>query len=187
VAQSALVTGEAAARYGNAHPSIVPYQPFRAADGWIAVAAANDGLWQALCVALERPDLGQDPRLAGNPGRVAHRAELVAELEETFSLQTVEHWLARLQAHGVPAGKIRAVDDALAAAAAAGRPATVTVEHPRAGPLELVSTPIRLEPPPGRDPQPPPMLGQHTLEVLREVGIDGEALIAQGVAAALEG
>jgi crotonobetainyl-CoA:carnitine CoA-transferase CaiB-like acyl-CoA transferase len=182
VAQAALLTGAEAGRYGNAHPSIVPYEPFAAADGWIAVAAANDGLWRALCAACGRSDLAEQERFATNPGRVAHREALTAELAATFAQGTVEEWLARLEAHGVPAGKIRGVGEALAAAEQAGRPATVSVAHPAVGALSLVASPIALTPAAGA-PAPPPLLGQHTLEVLAEAGIDGAALVSAGVAA----
>jgi crotonobetainyl-CoA:carnitine CoA-transferase CaiB-like acyl-CoA transferase len=183
VAQGALLTGREAARYGNAHPSIVPYEPLRASDGWVAVAAANDSLWRALCAACERPDLLEDDRFATNPGRVAHREELIAALAPTFAERSADEWLERLEARGVPAGKIRGVGEALGAAAAAGRPATVTVAHPTAGTLELVASPIRLEPESAGAPTPPPLLGEHTLEVLAEAGVDGKALVAAGVAA----
>ena len=184
VAQGTLITGQEAGRYGNAHPSIVPYEPFAAADGWVAVAAANDSLWQALCRALERPDLAADERLADNRGRVEHREELIAQLAHTFATRPVADWLTRLGAHGVPAGKIRGVHEALQAAADAGAPATVTVQHPTAGALELVQGPIRLAPPIPGSPQPPPRLGEHTREILAEAGLDADALIASGVAAA---
>jgi crotonobetainyl-CoA:carnitine CoA-transferase CaiB-like acyl-CoA transferase len=183
VAQGALITGQEAARYGNAHPSIVPYEPFAAADGWVAVAAANDSLWQALCRALEREDLAADERLTHNRGRVEHRDELIGQLADTFATRPVAEWLARLDAHGVPAGKIRGVHEALQAAADAGARATVTVEHPTAGSLELVRAPIRLSPPVTGSPSPPPRLGEHTREILTEAGVDAEALIAAGVAA----
>ena len=84
VAQAALMTGTEAQRYGNAHPSIVPYEPFETASGWIAVAAANDALWRRLCAACERPDLLADERFSTNPGRVEHRAELAADLAAMF-------------------------------------------------------------------------------------------------------
>ena len=184
VAQGTLITGQEAGRYGNAHASIVPYEPFRAADGWVAVAAANDSLWQALCRALERPDLAADERLAHNRGRVEHRDELIAQLAQTFTHRPVADWLTRLDAHGVPAGKIRGVHEALQAAADAGAPATVTVAHPTAGALELVQGPIRLAPPIAGSPQPPPRLGEHTREILAEAGLDADELIAAGVAAA---
>jgi crotonobetainyl-CoA:carnitine CoA-transferase CaiB-like acyl-CoA transferase len=171
VAQAALVTGEEARRYGNAHPSIVPYEPFETASGWIAVAAPNDGLWRRLCEACERADLLADERLATNPGRVEHRDAVVSELGSTFRARTAEEWLARLDQHGVPAGKVRGVREAFEAAAAAGDPATVTVQHPTIGELQLARSPIRLFGTPDRL-DPPPLLGQHTAEVLGELGID---------------
>jgi crotonobetainyl-CoA:carnitine CoA-transferase CaiB-like acyl-CoA transferase len=185
VAQAALATGSEARRYGNAHPSIVPYEPFETADGWIAVAAANDSLWRALCAACDRPDLAAEERFAGNPGRVAHREELVAELARTFAGRGANEWLARLEARGVPAGKIRGVGEAFAAAAEAGRAATVTVSHPTAGELTLPAGPIRVEPSGANLPLAPPLLGEHTRDVLDELGLDADELIAAGVAAAV--
>jgi crotonobetainyl-CoA:carnitine CoA-transferase CaiB-like acyl-CoA transferase len=181
VGQGVLCTGEEARRYGNAHPSIVPYEPFETRAGWIAVAAANDRLWLALCDACERPDLAADARLATNRGRVEHRVELIASLADTFRARTADEWLERLERHGVPAGKVRGVREAFEAAAAAGDPATVTVEHPAVGPLPLIRGPIDVGAPAG--PLPPPLLGEHTREILREAGIDPEPLIAAGVAA----
>jgi len=168
VAQNALVTGVEPERHGNAHPNIVPYQDFETSSGRIAVAGANDGLFRALCSALGLGALPEDPRFATNAARVEHRTELVPLLADRFRERSAEDWLAALDAAGVPAGKVRSVPDALAAAAAAGRPATVTVDHPTAGPLELVASPIwgatRGEP------SPPPLLGEHTAEVLAELG-----------------
>jgi crotonobetainyl-CoA:carnitine CoA-transferase CaiB-like acyl-CoA transferase len=189
VAQAALVTGAEARRYGNAHPSIVPYEPFETATGWIAVAAPNDGLWRRLCEACEHPQLGADERFATNSGRVAHREEVVRALAEIFRTRGAEEWLTRLEAHGVPAGKVRGVHEALEAAAAAGDPATVVVDHPTIGELELVRSPIRLDPGgPGPRPglgaatQAPPLLGEHTVQVLSEIGVDPHELIAAGLA-----
>src|SRR5262249_16510993 len=141
VAQNALVTGVEPGRFGNAHPSIAPYQLFRAADGWIAVAAANDGLFARLCDAIGRPGLATDKRFGTNAARVRNRAALVPLLEESFALRSADDWAAVLDAAGVPAGKIRGVLESLRAAA----PATVRVAHRTAGELELVAPPFMLE------------------------------------------
>jgi crotonobetainyl-CoA:carnitine CoA-transferase CaiB-like acyl-CoA transferase len=170
VAQAALSTGDEAERYGNAHPSIVPYEPFETADGWIAVAAPNEGLWQALCAAIERPDLAGDERFDANAKRVEHRNELVATLNHTFAQRSADDWLTKLSERGVPAGKVRGVREAFEAAAAAGDPATVTVEHPTIGSLELTRSPIRFTPAQSQQPLAPPLLGEHTEEVFRELG-----------------
>jgi crotonobetainyl-CoA:carnitine CoA-transferase CaiB-like acyl-CoA transferase len=168
VAQNALVTGREPERHGNAHPNIVPYQDFETSSGRIAVAAANDGLFRALCSVMGLDELSSDERFATNAGRVEHREELVPVLAGRLRERSAEEWLADLDAAGVPAGKVRSVPDALAAAASAGRPATLTVEHPTAGALDLVGSPIWGAT--RTDPTPPPLLGEHTAEVLGELG-----------------
>ena len=168
VAQNALVTGAEPGRYGNAHPNIVPYETFETASGQIAIAAANDGLFGALCRVLGLDELAADERFVSNAARVEHLGELIPMLAARLRERPAEEWLSELDAAGVPVGKVRTVPEALAAAAAAGRPATLTVEHPSAGPLDLVGSPIW-----GvttNAPAPPPLLGQHTREVLEELG-----------------
>ena len=172
VAQAALSTGDEAARHGNAHPSIVPYEPFETADGWLAIAAPNPRLWAGLCAALDREDLLADARFATNDARVRHRAELVPELATALRERPADEWLERLEAHGVPAGKVRGVREAFAAAADAGDPATVEVTHPTAGTMSLVRSPLRFAGSPIRPTLPPPLLGEHTDDVLREAGFD---------------
>jgi crotonobetainyl-CoA:carnitine CoA-transferase CaiB-like acyl-CoA transferase len=172
VAAGALVTGAEAKRYGNAHPSIVPYQPFRTVDGSLAVAAANDGLYRKLCVAIERPDLAADERYATNDARVRNRGSLVAELEAVFAERTTDEWLRVLLHAEVPAGEIRGVLAAIQAAEA-----TTEIEHPTAGTLPLVNAPFSFAQASLRTPVPPPLLGEYTAEVLAELGVDEERLM----------
>jgi crotonobetainyl-CoA:carnitine CoA-transferase CaiB-like acyl-CoA transferase len=182
VAQNALVTGEEPGRFGNAHPSIAPYQPFRASDGWIAVAAANDGLFARLCGALGLDELPGDSRFATNAQRVRNRDELMPLLDEAFARRPAEEWVAALDQAGVPAGKIRGVLEALRAA----EPATVSVSHPTAGDVELVAPPFTLESAPLGRVTAPPLLGEHTREVLAELGLDASRIAdleARGVVA----
>jgi crotonobetainyl-CoA:carnitine CoA-transferase CaiB-like acyl-CoA transferase len=179
VASGALVTGNDPRRFGNAHPHIVPYQPFRTADGWVAVAAANDGLFRRMCEAIGRSELADE--YPTNASRVEGREDLIAELAAVFATRTADEWADVLDAAGVPAGKIRGVLDAIEAATEAGRDPRVTVDHPTIGALELIGSPIRTEGMPA--PSAPPLLGQHTAEVLAELGVDAaemDALTGRG-------
>lgn len=183
-ASNALVAGRDPARHGNDHPNIVPYGAFRARDGWMAIAAPNDGLFGRLCAALGVPALAEDERFATNPLRVEHRDALVPLIERALAARDAADWLGVFESAGVPAGKIRGVGEALAAAAAAGEPATARVAHPTAGEIELVRTPFRLAGAGTREPSAPPLLGRHSDEVLRELGVDDdavEALVNRGV------
>jgi len=175
VAQSALVSGEEARRYGNAHASVVPYETLAAADGWLTVAVGNDTQFRKLCDVLSRDDLAGDPRFATNPDRVHNRGVLIDELSATLRARPAQEWTDALMTAGVPVGKIRGVLEAMGAAAESGTPATFTVDHPTAGPLDQVR--------PGFSgtgdgatwtTTPPPRLGEHTRAILTELGLPPE-------------
>ena len=183
VAQGALVTGAEPERHGNAHPNIVPYEDFATASGRLAVAAPNDGLFRRLCAVVGLEELAADERYATNADRVGNRAELIPALAAAFARRSADEWVELLGAAGVPAGKVRSVSAALEAVAAAGGEATVRVDHPTAGQVDLVRSPIRTGSG-GRPPSPPPLLGEHTAEVLAELGrspAEVEALADRGV------
>jgi CoA:oxalate CoA-transferase len=185
-AANALISGEDPVPLGNAHPNIVPYQDFPTGEGRVVLAAPNDGLFRRLCEALDRPELAEDERFETNPRRVENREQLIPELETALAGRTADEWVELLGAAGVPVGKVRGIRDALAAAAAAGRPLTARVPHPTAGQIDLVRSPLRM---PLREPTAPPLLGEHTAEVLRELGrSDGEiAALAERGAVGLAG
>ncbi|GAB3491446.1 CaiB/BaiF CoA transferase family protein [Nocardiopsis coralliicola] len=177
LAQQALVTGEEPPRMGNAHATVVPYQVFPTADADLVIAAGNDTLFRALCTVLDRPDLAADPRFATNPDRVGNRDALIPELTAELAARPAAHWRARLLEAGVPVGQVRGVLGALRAADAAGDDATLSVDHPTAGPLETVRAGFRLhEAPAAGPPLPPPLLGQHSAELLAELGLDPAAI-----------
>nr|WP_123691284.1 CoA transferase [Stella humosa] len=165
-----LVSGKAPGRWGNAHPTTVPYQIFATADGMVALACGNDLQFQALCRrALDRADLAQDPRFVRNVDRVAHRQVLVPLLEAIFAGGTTAEWFSRLEAAGVPAGIVRDVPAALGAPEVLARGMVATVDHPTIGPLRLVASALRLSDTPVVPPRPPPLLGQDTDAVLAGV------------------
>jgi crotonobetainyl-CoA:carnitine CoA-transferase CaiB-like acyl-CoA transferase len=161
-AQGALATGEAPQRLGNAHPSIAPYETFHARDATVAIAAANDDLFRRLCEVLGLDALAGDERFARNPARVENRAALVDVLAAAIADRDADELLAALLCAGVPSGRIRDVTDALAAA---GGAATVSL-----GGLELVRSAVRIDGVDSASVLPPPRLGEHTREILRDLG-----------------
>lgn len=114
VAQNALVTGKPAGRWGNAHPNLVPYQLFKARDGALVIAVGNDGQWKAACRALGLQDLGEDPALTTNAGRLAQRDRVVQALASRLATHDTANWLGALESHGVPCGVVRSVQQAIA-------------------------------------------------------------------------
>jgi crotonobetainyl-CoA:carnitine CoA-transferase CaiB-like acyl-CoA transferase len=159
VAQAALVTGREPKRHGNAHPTIVPYQAFAAADRLFVVAVGNDGQFQRLCRALGRDDLPADPRFATNPGRVEHREELTSTLAALFRPRPAAHWLALLEAAQVPCAPVQGLQEALAEPGLRERGGLWTMTGPTFGTVETVASPLRLSATPARLRRPAPGLG----------------------------
>ncbi|MGH7266780.1 MAG: CaiB/BaiF CoA transferase family protein [Candidatus Rokuibacteriota bacterium] len=167
--QAYFATGTSPRRRGNQHPSIVPYEVFEAADGYLTVGVANNSLWSRFCQALGRPELATDPRFDTEARRVEGRDVLVPLLGEIFRTAPVAEWVRRLGEAGVPAGKIKSVGEALESEHLKARGAIVTLAHPTAGPIRMVGPPIRLGGTPGEAAAPAPVLGEHTDEVLAKL------------------
>ena len=189
VGSAYLVSGKAPGRWGNAHPTTVPYQIFATADGMLALACGNDLQFAALCRrALGRPDLADDPRFVRNVDRVGHREALIPLLEAIFAAGTTADWFARLDAAGVPAGIVRDVPAVLTAPEVLARGMVATVDHPTIGPLDLVASALNLSDTPVVPPQAPPLLGQDTDRVLAEVlGYDEGRIAALHAEGAVSG
>jgi formyl-CoA transferase len=164
------VTGRAPRPLGSAHRLVAPYQALRASDGWFTVGANNDKLFDAFCRAIERPDLARDPRFARSRERMRHRAALIPEIEKTTAGGTRRHWLARLDAAGVPAGPINTYPEALADPHTLARGMVVDLEHPGAGPIKALGVPVKLSDTPGAVDRAAPLLGQDTAAILTELG-----------------
>ena len=163
-----FATGEAPTRRGNDHPSVAPYQTLRAADGWINLGIANDALWRRYCDAIERPDLRDDPRFATAPERVRHRAELIPIIEALTEKRAVAEWMELLGAAGVPCGRIRNVAEVCTNPQLTERGKVVERPHATAGAVKMIGQPIELDDTPARIRSAPPLLGEHTDDVLRE-------------------
>ncbi|HEX8605668.1 MAG TPA: CaiB/BaiF CoA-transferase family protein [Pseudoduganella sp.] len=168
-----LVGGVAPKRMGNAHPNIVPYQEFATADGYMIVAVGNDGQFRKLCDVLGRPEWGTDERYATNPQRVRHRAALVAGIHAVTVTRTTATWVALMEGAGVPCGPINTLDKVFDDPQVRARGMRVEMAHPTGGSVPLVANPIRMSATPVAYHRPPPMLGEHTGEVLADWLGDG--------------
>jgi formyl-CoA transferase/CoA:oxalate CoA-transferase len=164
-----FATGADPDRMGNAHPSIVPYETYRASDGFFNLACGNDSLFRILAQALGKPEWAADARFAKNADRVRNRQDLGALLDPLFLTQPVAHWIEVLDGAGIPCGRIATVSQALAHPQALARGMVAALEHPRAGPIRVTGVPVRLSEQPGSVRTPPPMLGEHTRVALAEL------------------
>jgi crotonobetainyl-CoA:carnitine CoA-transferase CaiB-like acyl-CoA transferase len=160
--QEFLISGEDTGRMGNAHPTIVPYQPFDASDRPIAIAVGNDSQFANLCRALGREDLARNERYAANPDRVANRKELVEILQEEFSKRTADEWVEKLQRAGVPCGPVNTLTDVFSDEHLLGSGMLQEIEHPSAGLLQMLASPVLVDGERLPIRRAPPTLGQHT-------------------------
>ncbi len=166
-----LVGGMNPTRLGNAHPNVVPYQSFVCADGHLIVAVGNDAQFRRFVVELGLPELADDPRFVTNRKRVEHREELIPPLQAKMLEQSKQEWIDRLEQAGVPAGPINSVAEVFDEPQLAARQMRVQVPHPLNPELELVGSPIKLSRTPVDDRRPPPMLGEHTEQVLAKLDL----------------
>lgn len=168
-------SGDVPRAMGSAHRLSAPYQAFRTRDGYITLAALTTQQWEALCDTLERGALVRDARFETNAARMAHRPELVRELEAVLVMRSTAEWVERMLAAGVPAGPIHDFRQVFADPHTQARRMIEDVEHPVAGTVHTLGFPLKLSETPLRVRRPPPLLGEHSAEILRELGMEGSA------------
>jgi crotonobetainyl-CoA:carnitine CoA-transferase CaiB-like acyl-CoA transferase len=161
-----LVGGNVPGRWGNAHPTIVPYQSFQTADSYLVIGVASEGIWRRFCQAVGKIELVDDPRFVKNAARVENRAALIAILSEMFRAGDNETWLRLLNEAEVPCAPIQTIDQVFAAPQVRHREMLVEVEHPTAGTVRMAGIPVKFSATPASVRLPPPLLGQHTEEIL---------------------
>jgi crotonobetainyl-CoA:carnitine CoA-transferase CaiB-like acyl-CoA transferase len=186
-AMNYLHSGQAPQRMGNAHPNTVPYQDFPTADGHMILAIGNDGQFAKFCRAADHPDLSSDARYSTNQARVANRTTLIPTLRDITRTRSTREWITLLESVGVPCGPINNLADVFADPQVQARGLKMHMEHERAGQVPLVASPIRLSDTPVQYRQAPPVLGQHTREVMKQcLNMNDQTmndLFAQGVLA----
>ncbi len=189
VGNSHLATGQDARRYGNGHPTIVPYTTFKTADGVLALAVGNDGQFGKLAALCGHLEWAQDPRFARNVARVENREAIEALVAAAFIERNTQQWVDLLQEQGVPAAPVRSVAQALADPHTQARGLLLDVQHPTAGTFKSLAAPLSLAGTPTRVRHPPPRLGEHTRQILQdELGLSAEevnVLMRSGVVAGL--
>lgn len=177
-ASNYLISGKVPGRLGNAHPNIVPYETFLAKDGiYIALGVGNDNQWRKFCQVANLAHLQDDPRYATNPKRVENRRELIPYLQKIFLEKEAAEWLKILREAEIPCGPINTIDRVMADPQVLAREMVVEMEHPAAGKFKVVGSPIKLSVTPVQYRIPPPLLGEHTEEILtKELGYSQERI-----------
>jgi formyl-CoA transferase len=169
VASNYLVGGEAPRRLGNAHPNITPYEAYEARDGWFALAAGNERQWAILCDVASQPELKHDARFRDNSARVENREALGQLLNVAFAARDVDEWLGEFRRAGLPCGPINAIPEVFAHPQSGARELVLETVHPTAGSVRFPGFPYKLSETPAAIRRSPPLLGQHTDEVLLEL------------------
>ncbi|MEQ1686884.1 MAG: CaiB/BaiF CoA-transferase family protein [Burkholderiaceae bacterium] len=180
-----LTSGAVPQRMGNAHQNIVPYQVFEVADGHMIVAVGNDGQFAKFCEVAGQPDLARDPRFTRNADRVRHRAVLVPLLAALMKTRARADWLGALEAAKVPCGPINDLADVFADPQVLAREMTVEMPHPLSGSVRLVASPMKFSATPVQYRRPPPLLGEHTTQILGEFGVTGAEIVTLRAAGAI--
>jgi len=169
VASSHLISGKDAGRYGNGHPSIVPYTTYRASDQMLAVAVGNDAQFRKFAEVLGHPEWADDTRFAVNSARVGNRGPLDGLIEKALANEAAASWIEKLKAAGIPCGLINSVAQALVAPQTAARAMVEIVQHSTAGAVKMLGIPMKFSATPASVRSAPPTLGQHSDEVLRDM------------------
>jgi crotonobetainyl-CoA:carnitine CoA-transferase CaiB-like acyl-CoA transferase len=179
-----FMTGVSPSRKGNQHPTICPYETFKAQDRYINIAVGNDRLWQKFCALLGLEKICDNPDFATNPSRVQHRDQLFPIIQNEIGKKDSRHWLALFEENGIPSGPILSVDEALAQPQSAARGMVATVNHHKLGEIKQTGIPVKLSETPGEIAGPPPCLSEHTDAVLESLGYSGadiQAMRVEGV------
>ena len=180
-----FATGEAPRGKGNHHPLIAPYGTFKAKDGPINIAVGNNKLWEKFCETVGLSEIVSNPKFATNPDRLKNRGELISIIENTFKEKQAEEWIAGLEEAGIPCGPIYTIDDIFSDQQTHDREMAVEMDHPKSGRIKVTGVPIKLSETPGAVVSPPPLLGEHNVDILsnllgyRETEID--ELKSQGI------
>jgi formyl-CoA transferase len=177
VGSNYLIGGKIPTRWGNAHPNIVPYQNFKTADGYLVIGVASEVIWKRFCLAIGRSDFIDDERFANNSKRVENRAEMIALLSEIFLERNNETWFKLLTEAEVPCAPVQSVDQVFQAPQVLQRDMLIDVDHPTAGKVRMAGIPVKFSVTPASVRMPPPLLGEHNGEILKNwLGMGAEAI-----------